>query len=225
MAAGVLTVVAVIVLCGLYARDARRQRRQRAALFSQCLNLFQSYRVTQEGNDFPTLQGRYRGLEVRLEPVLDTLAWRKLPSLWLKATLLAPNAVTGVLDLLVRPQGVEFFSPAAELPHRVPVPENWSQHAILCTDDIARMPQLQTLEEYAALFGDPRMKELLVTPRGTRLVRQLWQAERAEYLVLRQAKFVNTCAEPQVVESLLEALIGISACLNGKACATAVRTA
>jgi hypothetical protein len=223
--AGALTVVAVIALCGLYARDARRQRRQRAALFSQCLDLFQSYRVTQRGNDFPTLEGRYRGLEVRLEPVLDTVAWRKLPSLWLKATLLVPNAVTGVLDLLVRPQGVEFFSPAAELAYRVPVPESWPQHAILCTDDIAAMPQLRTLEAYATLFCDPRMKELLITPRGTRLVRQLWQAERAEYLVLRQAKFLSTCAEPQVVESLLEALIGISARLNGSASATTARAA
>ena len=193
-------------------------------LFSQCLGLFQSYRVTQNGGDFPVLEGRYKGFPVRLEPVPDTLAWRKLPSLWLKATLLTPNAVGGVLDFLVRPQG-EFFSPADELPHRLPVPVNWPQHALLCTDDIAAMPPMETLKAHSALFDDPRLKELLITPRGTRLVRQLWQAERAEYLVLRQAKFADACAEPAVVESLLESLIAISACLNGGASPSSAQAA
>jgi hypothetical protein len=210
--AAILALVALIALPSLYIRDARRQRRQRAALFSQCLELFQSYRVTQSGSDFPTLEGTYRGFPVRLEPVLDTLAWRKIPSLWLKVTVLAPNPGVGVLDFLVRPQGVEFYSPSAELPYQVRVPDGWPQHAILCTDDIARMPQLH--QRYAALFDDPHMKELLITAKGTRLVRQLWQAERADYLVLRQANFANVCAEVGLVESLLDAVTGICASLN-----------
>jgi hypothetical protein len=144
---------------------------------------------------------------------LDTVAWRKIPSLWLKVTVLAPNPGIGVLDFLVRPQGVEFYSPSAELPHQVRVPDGWPQHAILCTDDTARMPRLH--ERHAALFDDPHMKELLITAKGVRLVRQLWQAERAEYLVLRQAKFANVRAEVGLVESLLNAVIGISASLNG----------
>jgi hypothetical protein len=213
--AAILALVALIALPSLYIRDARRQRRQRAALFSQCLELFQSYRVTQSGSDFPTLEGTYRGFPVRLEPVLDTLAWRKIPSLWLKVTVLAPNPGMGVLDFLVRPQGVEFYSPSAELPQQVRVPDGWPQHAILCTDDIVRMPALHLIERHIALFDDPHMKELLITGKGTRLVRQLWQAERAEYLVLRQAKFANVRAEVALVESLLNAVIGISASLNG----------
>ena len=212
MTASILALMAAVALPWLYVRDARRQRRQRAALFSQCLALFQSYRVTQNGGDFPTLEGKYRDVPVKLEPVLDTIAWRKIPSLWLKVTVLAPNPGMGILDFLVRPQGGEFYSPSAELPHQVRVPDGWPQHAILCTDDIARMPRLH--ERHAALFDDPQMKELLITPKGIRLVRQLWQAERAEYLVLRQAKFVNVRAEVGLVESLLNAVIGISTSLN-----------
>jgi hypothetical protein len=210
-----LGLVALVALPWLYVRDATRQRRQRAALFSQCLKLFQSYRVTQAGGDFPTLEGRYRGLPVRLEPVLDTVAWRKIPSLWLKVTVLAPNPGVGVLDFLVRPQGIEFFSPSAELAHQVRIPQGWPQHALLCTDDVARMPRLPLVDPHMALFEDPQMKELLITPRGTRLVRQLWQAQRSEYLVLRQVKFTSVSAEPGVVEFLLNAAIGISASLRG----------
>ncbi len=214
MTASILALLAASARPGLYVRDARRQRRQRAALFSRCLELFQSYRVTQNGGDFPTLEGRYQGVAVKLEPVLDTVAWRKIPSLWLKVTVLAPNPGMGVLDFLVRPQGGEFYSLSAELPHQVRVPDGWPQHAILCTDDIARMPLMHLVERHISVFDDPHMKELLITPKGTRLVRQLWQAQRAEYLVLRQAKFVNVRAEPGLIESLLNAVVGISKSLN-----------
>jgi hypothetical protein len=212
--AAALALVAAVWLPWLYLRDVSRQRLQRAALFSQCLGLFQSYRVTQNGCDFPTLQGKYRGLPVRLEPVLDAVAWRKIPSLWLKVTLLAPNPEVGVLDFLVRPQGTEFYSPSSELAHQVRVPDGWPQHSTLCTDDLMRMPPMHLLERHKSLFDDPQMKELLITPRGTRLVRQLCQAERAEYLVLRQAKFVNVRVEAGIVESLLNAAIEIAASLN-----------
>jgi hypothetical protein len=217
VAATAALLLALVALTWLYRRDAQRQRLQRAALFSRCLDLFQTYRVTQQGADFPQLAGTYRGFPIRLEPILDTVAWRKIPSLWLKVTVLAPNPQTGVLDFLVRPQGVEFYSLSDELPHRVRVPEGWPQHAILCTDDIARMPRLELIAQHMALFEDPKMKELLITPKGTRLVRQLWQAQRTEYLVLRQARFSGVHIEAALVECLMNAAIEISASLSGAA--------
>jgi hypothetical protein len=213
----VALLLAAIVLPWLYRRDARRQRQQRAALFSQCLELFQAYRVTQQGADFPTLEGTYRGFRVKLEPILDTVAWRKIPSLWLKATVFAPNPQSGVLDFLVRPQGAEFYSPSESLPHRLRVPEGWPQHAILCTDDRAQMPQPDLITPHMALFDDPKMKELLVTPRGVRLVWQIWQAERSEYLVLRQAKFSGTAVDRAPVRLLLDTAIAVSTSLNAAA--------
>jgi hypothetical protein len=207
--------LAVVALPWLYLRDAQRQRLRRAALFSQCLDLFQTYRVVQRGADYPSLEGKYRGFPIKLEPILDTVAWRKIPSLWLKVSVLVPNPQSGVLDFLVRPQGVEFYSPSESLPHRVRVPEEWPQHAILCTDNIARMPPTDLVARHMTVFEDPKMKELLVTPKGTRLVRQLWQAQRTEYLVLRQAKFSQVCAEASVVEHLMNA--AISASLNAAA--------
>lgn len=208
---GVLLPAAVglggVALAALHRRERQRVRHRRGALFTECLTLFDRYRVTQDGQGYPVLDGRHRGHTVLLEPVIDTLAWRKLPSLWLKVTLLAPVACTGVLDLLARPRGEEFYSPSADLPHRVPLPAGWPRDAMLCTDDPAGMPPLAALGAARPLFDDPRMKELVVTPRGIRLVRQIWQAQRAQYLVLRQAVFDGDRLDPAVASGLIDAVL------------------
>jgi len=214
MITAILGLCAAVALPAVYLRDARRQRRSRAQLFAQCLPLLQSYRVTQNGGDFPLIEGRYQGYPVKLEPVLDAVAWRKVPSLWLKVTVLAPIPWTGVLDYLVRPQGVEFYSPGGELAHQLRVPEGWPQHATLSSDDPERMPPVSLVTPYIGLFADQQMKELLITARGSRLVRQLWQAQRSEYLVLRQARFTAIHADPQLVRALLDAAISLCGALN-----------
>jgi len=58
------------------------------------------------------------------------------------------------------------------------------------------------------------MKELLITPKGTRLVRQICQADRAHYLVLRQAKFECGAVDPLLVKSLLDAALAVGKSLR-----------
>jgi len=60
-----VALVAVTLLVMLYRRDRTRLRTQRAQFFDRCLDLFQSYRVTQEGPTYPLLTGRYRGHDIR----------------------------------------------------------------------------------------------------------------------------------------------------------------
>ncbi len=208
---GVLAASAALVW--MYRRDLEVRRLRRGRLFSRCMDLFQACRVEQDGPGYPTLTGRYRGVEVRLEPVVDHIAWRKVPSLWLKATVLAPGA-PGVLDLMVRPQGVEFYSPSGELAHRLRPPAGFPADAVICTDDPAALPDLEQVRPHLSLFEDPRMKELLITPRGVRLVRQLWQADRARYAVLRQAEFPAAALEPALARTLLDAALDIWAAVQ-----------
>jgi hypothetical protein len=66
-----------------------------------------------------------------------------------------------------------------------------------------------------SLFEDPRAKELVISPRGVRLVYQAAQAERAHYLVLRQARFENSKIDPALAGSLLDRAIAIAASLDG----------
>ncbi|HWE19735.1 MAG TPA: hypothetical protein VG758_21555 [Hyphomicrobiaceae bacterium] len=205
---------AVIILVMLYRRDRRRIKTRRAHFFDACLDLFQSYRVTQEGPNFPALRGTYRGHVVRLDPVIDNMAWRRLPVLWLRVTVLKPNPYGGVLDLLIRPGAVEVFSPSAELDHHLPLPDGWPEQALLCTDQPSLAPPLDVLHPHMALFSDPYIKELLVTPRGVSLVRMIWQASRSHYLVFREIRFEGRHLDPAIARILLDAAIEISNSLS-----------
>src|SRR5258706_5000 len=86
--------------------------------------------------------------------------------------------------------------------------------ALLGSYDPEGMPAIGYISRHMSHFADPQMKELLITPRGTRLVRQIWQAERAHFLVLRQAKFEGRSVEPSILASLLDAAIDISRSLG-----------
>jgi hypothetical protein len=208
---------AIALLVMLYRRDRSRLKAQRAQFFDDCLHLFQSYRVTQEGPTFPGLSGTYRGHDVRLEPVIDNMAWRKVPVLWLKVTILKPNPYGGVLDFLMRPGGVEVYSPSAELDHHLTLPEGWPEQALLCTDDPSSIPPLEVITPHMVLFADPYMKELVVTSRGVRLVRMIWQASRLHYAVFREIKFEGVHLDRAVAQTLLDAAIGIADALSGAA--------
>jgi hypothetical protein len=212
-----LLFAALVALPALYVWDATRARRQRSGFFSESLALFARYRVTLGGQAFPVLEGRYGNTDVRLELILDDMAWRKLPSLWLKATVFKPNPARGVLDFLMRPQGGEFYSPSGDMVHRVSIPKAWPQNAILCADRTEEVSSLGLLDPHMDLFDDPRAKELVTSPRGVRLVYQAAQAERAHYLVLRQARFENNKLDPVLVRSLLDRAIAIAAAADGVA--------
>ncbi len=214
MIVAVLTAAAAILLPALCMSNVRTERRRRGEFFADVLALFDRYRVTQNGLNFPVLEGTYRGFTVRLEPVLDDMGVRKIPSLWLKTTLLLPNPRRGVLDFIVRPQGIEFYSPSQDLRKRLDIPTAWPQHAILCTDEGGTPPSLETLTPHISAFDDQKIKELLITPRGVRLVYQAAQAERAEYLVLRQARFAQARLAPAVVARLLDKVIAVATDLD-----------
>jgi hypothetical protein len=59
------------------------------------------------------------------------------------------------------------------------------------------------------LFADPHMKELVVAPRGVRLLRMIWQASRLHYAVFREIRFESTHVECAIVKALLDAAIDI----------------
>jgi len=210
----VAALLAVAALTWLYRRDVRGDRTVRESMFEQCSALFDPVRITRRHGDYPILTGRYRGHDVKLEPVFDTMAWRKLPSLWLKVTLLARNLGSGVLDVLMRPLGTEFYSPSADLPERIPLLRGWPREAMLCTRDRSTVPDLDRLTPHLHLFDGPKMKELVITPEGTRIVYQLDQAERPYYMVMRQVKFARQAVSPALARTLLDSVIAIHQSLS-----------
>jgi len=204
-----LCAVFVPALWLIYRRARARQVAVRSAYFDDCKSLFEDCRVVPHGTDFPVLEGRHAGYQFRLEPIVDHMAVRKLPSLWLKVTLVGDLRVPGAVDFLARPQNTEFYSPSASLPHSLRIPAGWPQHAMLRTDiDDPSLP-LDLLAPHMHIFDDPKAKELLFTPRGVRIVYQASQGQRAYYMVLRQPEFGDPRLPPKLALQLLVQAIAV----------------
>lgn len=204
-----LVLLAIAGLWLLHRRERRSIKLQRGAFFDDCLDLFSDAHLAQDDVDYPVLQGRYGDHRVRLEPVVDHVVIRKLPSLWLLVTVFGELPIKGTVDFLVRPQNTEFYSPSAGLPESLPIPPGWPQHAHLRTDMSGRSAPVELLTPHMVIFDDPRTKELAVTPRGVRIVYQVGQAERAYYLVLRQARFSELRVDRELARRLLDRAIAV----------------
>jgi hypothetical protein len=210
-----LAATGLAVLAIMHRRNRVAVRSRRAALFTGVYHLFSAYRVTQRGVDYPVLTGEYRGRSFHIDAIIDTLTFRKLPVLWLRVSLLAPLPKVSRLDILVRSQNVEFYSPANDLPHAMPRLPGWPPDAVVRTDDPQRAPDLTIVDRHMSVFGRPATKELLVTPKGVRLVHMLDQARRAEYLVLRQSEFSNTPVDQETLRDLMDRTIALHEDLTG----------
>ena len=165
--------------------------------------------MSQSGSDFPILDGTHEGHRIRLEPVVDHMAVRKLPSLWLKVSVLGALPLEGTIDFLARPQNTEFYSPSERLPLTLRIPTGWPQHALLRTDIADRSAPVEFLTPHMPMFDDPKTKELVVTPRGVRIVYQAGQGERAYYMVLRQPEFGAARLPIALARRLLEQAIAV----------------
>jgi len=206
----ILCLLAVGVLVWIYRRDKKRFERERAALFEDVRGLLTEAEISRAPNDYPKLRGRYRGHDVSIDAVVDHIAVRKLPSLWLRATVLTEIPYRATCDILARAHNVEFYSPSSELDHVLALPGGWPDHLTVKSDDPDAVPPEEILTRHIGVFEDPRVKELLVTPRGVRIVRQAAQGSRAEYLVLRQALFGPVKVPREQLTVMLDAVVALA---------------
>lgn len=209
-----LVATAIAALVAVYRHDQRRLRARRGQLFKACHALFAEMRERQDGLGYPTLTGLYRGRRFHVDAVIDHIAVRKVPSLWLRVSLLAEHPHLATLDILMRAQNVEFYSPANDLPHRIEVPEGWPSEAVLHTDDPARMLPVQVVTPHLDFFRQPQAKEMLITPKGLRLVYQASQADKLHYQVLRTANFAQPVLAPDLLRDLMDRLIALDLAID-----------
>jgi len=201
---------AIAVLIWIYRRDKRRFERERALLFEDVRGLLGDAEISRAAGEYPKLKGRYRGYDVSIDAVVDHIALRKLPSLWLRATVLTEIPYAGACDAMARSHNVETFSPAGDMDHVLKLPAGWPDHLTVKSDDPDAMPPAARLTPHIGIFADPWVKELLVTPRGVRVVRQAAQGSRAEYMVLRQAMFGPVKVPRDQLAAMLDAAIALA---------------
>ncbi|MEO6610115.1 MAG: hypothetical protein ABIN69_16770 [Aestuariivirga sp.] len=160
------------------------------------------------------LTGKYRGHVFQIQTVIDVLVTRKLPSLWLMVTLPEPQPVGATFDLMMRPAGPSTFSNFDFLENVIATPSTFPLHAVIRTDDPAKLPPTAEILPHLSLFFGPKGKELLISPKGLRVVVQAAQADRARYGVLREANFGAVVIDAELTVSCLNMLIDLNNALK-----------
>lgn len=213
----IITILGVIVAIGLAIRFAlklmaalRKKHQTPDDFFAKVKPLIEDARYEGEGlPGYPQLVGKYQGHGVRLYPVVDTLAIRKLPSLWLLASIAEPLPLSATFDLMMRPAGPTTFSNFDHLPVTLEGLPDLPLYAVVRTDDPEHMLPYHVVAPHLGIFHAPWAKELLITPKGCRLVWQLAEANRARYGVFRQAEFGEVVLDADLVRDLLDRLIAV----------------
>ena len=197
-----------LLIFGKYQRDAKRKILARSTVFDDCIGLLQQPQIGQDKANLPVLHGEYAGYKISLNIVEDTIAWRKLPPLWLLVKVAANKPTIGSLDIIVRPANNEFYSPSWQWDGNLTIPPNWPQHAII--KYLHKPIDMRLLQHIVpALFSDLKMKELLIMPEFVRLTYMAKQADRGEYLIMRNAVYDNSPIDKNTVEVLIKQAIEI----------------
>jgi len=212
----VLQLPTVLVLGGLallfaaiawYLRGRAQLRADlRAGYFAAVAPEFSNLRQAVADTGFPRLSGVWQGDTFDLQAVPDTLTFRKLPALWLLVTLPAPQPVRGTLDMLLRPMGTEPFTHFMQLPTQIATPPGFPPEAVLRCDDPTALPPADLVARHVAGLDKTRLKELVISPKGLRIVWLMEEADRTRYLIFRDAEMGANALPPAQLRPLLTAL-------------------
>lgn len=214
MAIGFLAAILCATLILLVIRTFRADRARshfRARYLDECAGLLTDVRTGPGTAGFPRIAGIYEGASFDIQAVPDTLTFRKLPTLWILATLPGPLPVRGTLDLMIRPMGVETFSHFHKLPFQLRLPEGYPEDCALRTDAPDRMLADTVLRPHLHLFDDPTVKELVISPKGLRITFLADEAHRGRYLIFRDAEMGHIQLPPDDLRPRLDALLALRA--------------
>ncbi len=210
----ILGIIAALGLAALLARQfLHTMARQKAAphlFFEDAKAVLDEPRIS-SGPAAGTYQltGHYKGHAVQVKAITDTLAVRKLPSLWLMVTIPESLPLTAIFDLMMRPAGPTTFSNFDALPFTVERPADFPEHGVLRTDDPDHLLPGHVVAPHLAAFFGPGPKELLITPSGIRIVTLIAEADRARYGVFRQADFGGAALDATTLIGHLDRLLAL----------------
>jgi hypothetical protein len=210
----ILGIIAALGLTALLTRQILRtmdrKRHAPETLFREAKTLLSEPR-TEPGPTVGSyrLIGLYHDLPVQVQTVIDTLNVRKLPSLWLMVTMPEPLPLRATFDLMMRPSGPTTFSNFDALPFTIERPTDFPEYAVIRTDDPDHILPGHVVRPHLGSFFGASAKELLLTPRGLRMVIQLGEGDRARYGVFRQAEFGKITVDTGTLRDVLDRLIAL----------------
>lgn len=190
-------------------QDSRMRAQRRAAFLDEVQGLFSGGLKRLNPDGFPRISGTHEGLTFDIQAVPDTLNLRKLPTLWLLVTLPEPMPARATFDLMMRPRGVEMFSKHAELAVQMAPDPAFPHDCTVRSDAPALLPPRQLLLKHTAILEDPRAKELVISPKGLRIVWLAEEANRGRYLLFRDSEMGLAPFPAAEVKPLLDYLTAL----------------
>lgn len=160
---------------------------------------------------FARLGGHYHGVPADIQVLPDALTFRKLPALWVLVTLPSPLPVDATMNLMIRPTGIEPFSRFDTLPHQIDRPEDFPRDCAIRTDKGHSPLSEGLLRAHLHIFDDPKVKELVISPKGVRIVFLAEEAKRSRYLIYRDAEMGAAPLVGNLLKHKLEQLIALRA--------------
>jgi hypothetical protein len=164
--------------------------------------LFTDVTVAQDGIGYPSLRGKRNGHTVKVELVVDTLAMRQLPALWMIVSVLRPLPVRTPIDITLRPRSSDIVSAGTSFAYEHVAPDGWPADLRVTTPEPA-LPPLEALDEFVELLEQPTTKGLVIAPGGVRIVHELARGAVGQYRVVRRPKF-RFVVEPARLAALLD---------------------
>lgn len=189
---------------------AVKRRTARAAYFDAVAGLFDRVVTQVQPSGFTRMTGHLDNLAFDIQAVPDSLTFRKLPALWGMVTLAEPLPVRATLDVMARPTGNEPFSHFATLPQSLPCPAFLPEGTAIRCDNVT-LVDMDLLHSLAGIFDNVRVKELVVSPKGLRLVILAEEADRGRYLLFRDAEMGAEPLDSLRISPLLETLVTLRA--------------
>lgn len=213
----VLAAIFSVVLWTMYRRHHRQAMQARAMLLDNSDKVIAIKRSQVDRAGFRHVSGEFDGTAVSLKLEVDNLTARRLPVMWLHLTMLRPSDSTGSLDMLMRPQSGDAFSPGWDWSQMVTPLKNWPEHARYVSENSP--PDLQSIDsDVRTIFADQRAKEVLITPQAVRLTYLIRQADRGNYLLMRNAEFDLQPVDSAEIAALTRQLHRLVNNLDGEVC-------
>ncbi|MDR4308228.1 hypothetical protein IHQ68_16540 [Chelatococcus sambhunathii] len=210
-AAGFLALAAALLAAAVaILRANARDRAVRRAILADCSDVLEAAETSVARSGYGVLRGVHRGRRAALTPIADALAFRKLPQLWLAATLLEQNDGRPSIEIIRRPGDADAFTGGAGLPLSVRPPAEWPQDTSVRVSPgaLALLGSLGPV--LAEALADDRLKAITVSPRGVRIVRQAAQGLRGSYVLFRETRFDEARVDPSTARAALDLAAAIA---------------
>lgn len=197
-----------VVFVALRREQAARALRRRAFLSAVGV-LFTDRREAVQPSGFPRMAGWHEGAEFDIQVVSDTLSLRKLPALWVLVSVPHSLTAAAAVDVMLRPTGMESFTNFNQLPVQVPVPPGFPEDCAIRADAPGSVPHEAAIRQVFEAVDADRLKEVLVTPKGVRLVFLAEEAHRTRYLLYRDSEMGQVPLSPARLAPFLAAAIAL----------------